>query len=776
MLQLKNYQKEVIDAINKYLSTMKEFSHSKAKRSFMDITDKPYHHIEGLEEVPYICIKVPTAGGKTLIATHAVDSIYSIYLTQKSKTGIIIWFTPSDTIRQQTLKNLKNRNHPYREVLDSKFNNKVKVFNSEEALRISKNDIENYLCIFVETLQAFRRENTESLRNYRENGSLISHFENIPHEFINILENYGGSSKPKESLVNVIKMNNPLIVIDEGHNVKTDLSYDMLSELNPSFIIEYTATPLDGSNVLISIGADKLKEEDMIKIPIYVSLYLENWRITISAAIDKRNELEVISKKENQKTGEYIRPIMLIQAQSKSKHYDTITIDAMFNFLIDQKNIPKDNIAIRDANHHEIDNIDLFKPNCSIRYIITVKALGEGWDCSFAYILASVAHKRSTLDVAQILGRILRLPDAKVKSNNELNLSYVFTSSSDTDKTLKSVIEALQGYGYDEYVLRKGGSKEKPGKTHFSKTVSDDDIVIPFLALKQNDGSYKRLTYRPDLVKGFSLIGEGYETEIDADEMITRIYEVDVHSENGKTKVEAIMFNKVSSKVELNLFTDPKKDLVGEVSRNIQFHNISIKEIIEYVEHIVNLLLDRKKASLEQLFYHKYKLTIVIKDKIQECLDKYSKTRFTNFRSEKKLGTIPEFILPSTVEIFLYENTEYKKHFYERSYFMNSEEKILADKIDFLDNVLWWLRNIKGKGFYLQGYLKGRFFPDFIVKTKKNNYCIVEYKGEHLLGTPDTKYKKEIGRIWQELGSQNYYFRLVGKEKIDDVIKFIKNI
>jgi type III restriction enzyme len=123
----------------------------------------------------------------------------------------------------------------------------------------------------------------------------------------------------------------------------------------------------------------------------------------------------------------------------------------------------------------------------------------------------------------------------------------------------------------------------------------------------------------------------------------------------------------------------------------------------------------------------------------------------------------------------LHEDTEYGKHLYERAYLMNSEERIVASKIDSLDNVRWWLRNIERSGFYLQGYRKGRFFPDFIVKTNKNNYCIIEYKGEYLLGTPDTEYKEEIGKIWQNLAPENYFFRLISKDTLDEAIDFIRN-
>ena len=72
--------------------------------------------------------------------------------------------------------------------------------------------------------------------------------------------------------------------------------------------------------------------------------------------------------------------------------------------------IPAEQIAIKTADINELKNADLLSPNCPIRFIITVNALKEGWDCPFAYILASLANRTSQVDVEQIVGRILRLP------------------------------------------------------------------------------------------------------------------------------------------------------------------------------------------------------------------------------------------------------------------------------------------------------------------------------------------------------------------------------
>jgi hypothetical protein len=89
-------------------------------------------------------------------------------------------------------------------------------------------------------------------------------------------------------------------------------------------------------------------------------------------------------------------------------------------FLLDEMKIPEDEIAIKTAKNDEIKGIDLLSPKCPIRYIITVNALKEGWDCPFAYVLISVANIGSRLAVEQTMGRIWRRPQASEKKNLDL--------------------------------------------------------------------------------------------------------------------------------------------------------------------------------------------------------------------------------------------------------------------------------------------------------------------------------------------------------------------
>ncbi|MBI3814654.1 MAG: DEAD/DEAH box helicase family protein, partial [Nitrospinae bacterium] len=435
-MELKDYQKTVIDRLEDYLKSAKESpAKNPAKSAFIEITEKPYHILsEDMPNIPFVCIKVPTGGGKTLLASHSLGKIYDHYLLEKDYKGLVVWFVPSDTIRTQTLNSLKDKMHPYRYAIDEYFDNKVVVLDNKEALSVRISDIKDNVCIIVSTLAAFKREDTEGLKAYEDNGGLMQHFEGLEAE---------EKEKTTKSLFEVIRMNNPLIIIDEGHNAKTWLSLDLITQMNPCFVLEFTATPLpDKSNVLIEIPAYELKREQMVKLPINLKNET-HWETTLQSAKKKRDDLEKTAREQEKATGEYIRPIVLIQAEQEKESDRKIHVQQIKEYLIHELKISEDHIAIKTGKQDDIGDIDLFSPLCNIRYIITRDAIKEGWDCSFAYVLASVFNIGSSISVEQLIGRILRLPNAKTKERNELNESYVFTSAERFQKAADAVINGM---------------------------------------------------------------------------------------------------------------------------------------------------------------------------------------------------------------------------------------------------------------------------------------------------------------------------------------------
>lgn len=66
--------------------------------------------------VPNAVLKVPTGGGKTWLAVSAVSRVMGRYLDRN--TGFVLWIVPNEAIYTQTIKHLKDRQHPYRQALD----------------------------------------------------------------------------------------------------------------------------------------------------------------------------------------------------------------------------------------------------------------------------------------------------------------------------------------------------------------------------------------------------------------------------------------------------------------------------------------------------------------------------------------------------------------------------------------------------------------------------------------------------------------------------------
>jgi type III restriction enzyme len=229
---------------------------------------------------------------------------------------------------------------------------------------------------------------------------------------------------------------------------------DMLKEFNPCFILDLTATPRKNSNIISFIDALELKKENMVKLPVIVYNHQDKTEV-INSSLQLQKRLELQAIEEEKKGGKYIRPIVLFQAQPKNgkdflnEEEEKSNVQKLKEKLIELK-IPAEQIKIKTANINEIKGIDLMSKECEVRYIITINALKEGWDCPFAYILASLADKSSAVDVEQILGRVLRQPYVMKHNFPLLNLSYVLTASSKFLDTLDNIVKGLNKAGFSD--------------------------------------------------------------------------------------------------------------------------------------------------------------------------------------------------------------------------------------------------------------------------------------------------------------------------------------
>lgn len=338
-------------------------------------------------EMPYVCLRVPTGGGKTVMAAYAVGIVKDELL--HAERAIALWLVPNITILNQTVEALRDKRHFYRRALDASCGGPVEVMRIDEALNLSRATADGATVVIVSTIQAFRVEDPTGRKVYDQNSVFAEHLLNVPADRVADLLP-GADGKPKPSLVNALRLRRPIVIVDEAHNARTPLSYTALGALKPSCVIEFTATPSTGgtvvvdrekvanppSNVLHRVSAAELKAENMVKLPLRVSTrHPSQKEQLLSDALTLHSDLERLAAAESQAMGEYLRTILLIQAERVD------ACELLRERLVSEYGIEREHIKISTGSKEELEDIaSIFNTaKCQVRHIITVQKLREGW-------------------------------------------------------------------------------------------------------------------------------------------------------------------------------------------------------------------------------------------------------------------------------------------------------------------------------------------------------------------------------------------------------------
>ncbi len=465
---LKTYQQSALAALALFLrqaSTMgleAAWSHAMARDGGgqKGKAGVPYRADE-LGDVPCVCLRIPTGGGKTLMASHAITLIAQAW-TQRD-FPVALWLVPSDTIRSQTLAALQTPGHAYRAALQDAYGERFQVCELDALHTLPPQSFGQQAVIVVATIQSFRAKDKSKRRINDMSEAWETHFKSL-----NLTPQQAGVrgltcveqadldvegqvvltakdlGRVKCSLANWLAWQQPIVIVDEAHNAKTPLSLTMLQGIRPSCVLDLTATPVPAkTNVLYSVSARELEAEDMIKLPIMLAEHENAWQDAVRDALLRRTHLEAEAAHEPQ----YVRPIVLFQAQDKG---GDATVEIVKQHLLESHHIEEREIAVATGSQRELDGVNLFDPACPVRYVITVDALREGWDCSFAYVLCSLQNLRSNQAVEQLLGRVLRMPYAKKRKSLALNKAYVHVIARSFSQAANSLVDSLtQGMGFD---------------------------------------------------------------------------------------------------------------------------------------------------------------------------------------------------------------------------------------------------------------------------------------------------------------------------------------
>jgi len=853
-MQLKQYQQNTLDVLKRFFA---ECRISSAKTAFEKITSEAeiserlgksqYNIWEAIPAVPRVCLKVPTGGGKTIIAAHAAKIVSETWLEREYP--VVLWFTPSDTIRRQTVEALKNPRHPYRETLDEQFDGNVRVFDLDEKFMIRPADIESNAVIIVATSQSFVKEDTSKYNVYRTNENLEPHFAHIKAS--NGMET-DENGRFKLSFANLLHYHTPLMIVDEAHNGLTDLLKKSVSRINPSAIVELTATPIENNNTLYAVRAAELKEEEMIKLPVALT-ELQGWEAAVDEAIARRDELEKFSESEK----DYIRPIVLFQAQDKNGE---VNVETLKNYLTETRGLPEREIKIATGEQKELDGINLFDRNESTRFIITVEALKEGWDCSFAYVLCSLANVKSNIAVEQLLGRVMRMPYARLRKNQSLNKAYAYVLSKTFGEAAAAIVDKLKKKGFGDDEAQSAVEIVQPqlfenidinkvkivsndllgfsipenikwdiasSTVEFTTKTTEEDILQLCSFVNENEANeikgkysfYKKRVETPSPAKS----GEQFimprmmvkiqgELEFADSETIFENFDWDIAEysppklEVGEFKIERqgndfeididgnkLQYSMVTIRQTTIEYGETEEQnpvhLVSWLDRKLKQIDIPQSQMVNWLRQTVDYLTEKRGFNLPELFIAKYALLAKLETKIAKARLTAKSAAFQEclFGGEARveLDFDNGFDFSENIydgEIFYNGNYKFKKHFLGEYKVPlidggeNGEEFACAQAIDSLPEVKFWLRNVarNPNSFWLPTSTD-KFYPDFIAMLNDGRILAVEYKGEHLKDSEDTKEKKLIGQLWEKQSNGKNLFLMAFKtEGVMNVAQQIK--
>jgi len=822
-VQLKEYQQRALGSITSYLEYLAEMRGNDETVTDPDLRiDFPAKAWEkagirrsytsrenGLgEPLPTFCLKIPTGGGKTLLAVRTIDLVNRIY--RKRRTGLVLWIVPATQIYRQTIRSLKDRDHPYRQHLDIASGGRTLILEKTE--KFSPLDLQEHLVVLMLMLPSANRQTKDTLRMFKDSGGFQGFFpaeddlngqEALLKRFPN-LDTYNSESgfwgrQIKTSLGNTLRTLSPVIILDEGHKAYSEGAQNTLRGFNPSLIAELSATPAKDSNILVDITGRELHREEMIKLDLHImNKESPDWKDVLLAAVERRNQLEARAGEYRSNTNVNIRPICLIQVERTGKKQEGgpwIHSEQVREHLVKIVGVPSEQVAVKTSEKDELKGVDetggLLSRDCQIRYIITKQALQEGWDCAFAYVLVILTNPSSRNALTQLVGRILRQPYARKTHIRGLDESYVFSFQLRAGKLLDSIRLGFEREGLGDLrghiaVEQEGGAEGPARRFRVRKRFEDaaSRAILPVFVVKDN-GSWRPVNYEMDITARISWADVNLEPVM---ELTLSPYEQGDTRQVvtlSDTPADVVMQKEVFELEGGGISVDPvfmTRHLSDILPNPWQAYDLAKSVLTQFRRRTGD------KTELERLIASNFVFIIAeLRKRLEFERDRLSEHIFRTMLQEDQLRFLVisndfNWTLPRSISV----PTEAKRltrkdggqlqlslfDFVPEDGF-NKLEKKVAWCLDTQRRLFFWYRNRARLDYSIQGWRQHRIYPDFVftgsdknVREATTDYdCVfvVETKGLHLKDSDRTVYTRKLFDIctqqaelrnWNELGLQ----------------------
>jgi type III restriction enzyme len=791
-MKLKEYQEHAMQEVKAYLEQLAAWR----RKMFVDgewlgdFAEKAWEKAEvgrsyvkrkdgAGRPLPTFCLKIPTGGGKTLLAVKTIDLIQNFY--HQRQNGLVVWIVPTLQIYRQTLSRLKDRDDPYRQHLDMVSAGRTLILEKSDAF--TPQDVTERLCVLLLMLPSASRANKEALRMFKDAGAFEGFFpteedreghaallKRIPNLDTFEKEDAFWGRQVKTSLGNTIRLLESVIILDEGHKAYSETAQDTLRKLNPSLIVELSATPPKESNKLVVISGEELHREEMIRLDLHVvNKSSNNWRDTMRAAMERRDALEAKAREYEENTNVHIRPICLVQVERTGKEQRDgkhIHAEDVREYLHGQ-GVPKDWVAVKSAEIDELKDHDdtggLMTRECPIRYIITKQALQEGWDCAFAYVLTILTNPHSKTAMTQLVGRVLRQPYARRTHIPALDESYAFCFQ--RKDLLDEIRKGFKQEGLEEMQGRvvtdpDGAAASDPVSILPRKKFKDTaaHLVLPAFVIKDVVEGWRLVSYEADILSRVKWeeadISPVFKLQLNLEEK----RDVELRTglgENLKELAKRAAEDFSGGKGELDYASAAAHllDVVPNPWIGYEFVERTFRELLKrwkgkekVVDNNLVFILEELRAGLE-------KERDRLAESVFNAMLDADEMRFMVITRDLGMNRLPRQLdIPkSAVRATRLDGSQFEMNLFDPvpADSLNSLEREVASFLDEQSKLYFWYRNIPHRGYYVQGWQRSRIYADFIfashagARADARKVFVLETKGLHLKN-PKTDYKKSV--------------------------------
>lgn len=381
----------------------------------------------------------------------------------------------------------------------------------------------------------------------------------------------------------------------------------------------------------------------------------------------------------------------------------------IWRYLVEEKGIDPEDIAIYAnldfGDGNKPDELRLFSKGENdfddfrqgdFKHIIFNLALQEGWDdpaCYLAYIDKSMG---SSIQVEQIIGRVLRQYDATHYDSPLLNSAHFFIrvdNQNTFSDAITKVTQKLKSEGAPIEIASSFGT----GKAGADDLEPKHDVVLHHV-FADADGAREEIAR---IVKKFPTYTEG-----DADTL-----------GQAHTATQVVQLENLGAQSAVEWKADGNTNLV----RLRWLVSTAIKKRSARALAVTDL----KGAKFDVRVQIQSNADQMTQDLARDVVGAYYAQTELVYESEKpfQFGTIR---VPKSA-------VEFQHGLYERYSGFNKFERAFADALD--PAVEIWHRNPSSGGFHIPLLSEGdtaHFYPDFIVWHKNKVFCI-DTKGSHLL-------------------------------------------